>query len=110
MERVPTVLMECASLWKVDATEAAPEADLGPRTPSIITLWLRRDHPVGNGEPIAPEEEAAWAAEEEVFEKTVAEQRERRRHGYHTIFTRPCRSRIFKIKNWLNRPQQCFRM
>src|SRR5271166_320131 len=24
-----TVLMECASLWKVDATEATPEADLG---------------------------------------------------------------------------------
>ena len=23
-----TVLMECASLWKVDATEAPPEADL----------------------------------------------------------------------------------
>jgi hypothetical protein len=23
------VLIECASLWKVDATEAAPEADLG---------------------------------------------------------------------------------
>ena len=23
------VLMECASLWKVDATEATPEADLG---------------------------------------------------------------------------------
>jgi hypothetical protein len=23
------IIMECASLWKVDATEAAPEADLG---------------------------------------------------------------------------------
>ena len=23
------IIMECASLWKVDSTEAAPEADLG---------------------------------------------------------------------------------
>ena len=33
-------LMECPSLWNVDATEATPEADLGPRTSSIITPWV----------------------------------------------------------------------